>query len=360
MRLLASALALALLIAVASAAAANSIWNATGYPAGAKLFGYQVVPQGIGFSVENFTCDEGGSKFPYEEKKAYAIVSYGEPAAFFTLDGAHGSAFNGIRPATDEAGIAGYLYCYYAAAGHAPNLTGGFSAIHAEIAKLKNSQRRGEAGCRILLDTDRLPCTSFETCQQACYSVTSFCQPFALGAGRAFVNEIWAFENNSRALDAAYSAEGKAYAAFAGNASNELAQGYLGAVNETYAAAERAAASQLFYDYSFCFSPDYPADSLYALKMRAERQYRNSSVFYGIPARSADIANRTAAAIEEKEKYRPPVIEESAKDCAPGALCGNATLNYSEAAAQAEPPSFIAGILDGIASFFRGWLQRGK
>ena len=62
--------------------------RAPGYIASAKLFGYQVVPAGIGFSVENFTCGGG---------VGHAIVSYDEPAAFFTLDD-----FQGARVCTRD------------------------------------------------------------------------------------------------------------------------------------------------------------------------------------------------------------------------------------------------------------------
>jgi len=337
-------LALTLFIAVATAAG-----NTTSYQAGAKLFGYQVVPQGIGFSVENFTCNGN---------TAYAIVSYDEPEAFFTLSGAQGADFPGIRPTIDENAIAEALNCYYAENGHNPNLAENFSKIHMEIAGLQDDDDRGEAGCRILLGTDTRECTSFESCQRACYSVTSFCQPVALGAGRAFVNEIWAFENSSHALDAAYSEEEEAYAKFAENASNERALGYLGAINGTFAAAEQAAMSPLFYDYSFCFSPDYPIYSLYLLKMRAGRQYQNSAVFYGIAARSREIAGVTAAAIEKKAKYRLPQIGANASAGTGSGMRSYGTPGPDDAGGQARPPSFIADFVNSIFSFFLGWAQQ--
>jgi len=331
--------ALAFFIAVATATA-----NAEGYPAGAKLFGYQVVPPGIGFSVENFTCGE---------KTAYAIVSYDEPAAFFTLNKSQGEIFPGIRPITDITAIADGLNCYYIENGHNPNITGYFSKIHSEIAVLEDDDDRGETGCRILLGTDMRKCVSFETCQEACYGVTSFCQPVALGAGRKFIEEIWAFENSSRALNAAYSAEKEAYSAFAKNTSKEMALAYIDAINETLAIAERAAGSPLFYDYSFCFSPDYPFYSLYLLKTRAERQYQDSSVFYNIPNRSQEIANQTKVAIEKKTKYRLPEVGVPKAACTAGVDCESRTLEYDEAGEQAETQSFITNFLNGIVSFFQ-------
>ena len=338
MRQLKAIFALAIFIAMATGAAAS-----TGYMTGAKLFGYQAVPPGIGFSVENFTC--GG-------KTAYSIVAYDEPMAFFTLNSSQSAIFPGIRPTTDAAAIGDALDCYYMDTGHNPNLTDSFTKIHAEIFKLEGNAERGEQGCRILLGTDRTECVSFESCQKACYSVTSFCQPVALGAGRNFVNEIWAFENNSRALKKAYSTEKDAYIAFMANASKETALGYIDAVNDTLSVAERAASSPLFYDYSYCFSPDYPVYSLYVLETRAERQYQDSSVFYGIQARSREIANQTAMVIEKKTKYRIPTIEESPAVCSG---CRNGTLDYEEDSTPTQ--SFIADFLNGIASFILSWAK---
>ncbi len=338
MQLVRAALAIAFFVALASAADNSS------YPAGAKQFGYSVVPPGNGFSVENFTCN--GSA-------VYAIVSYDEPEAFFSLSSAQGAVFPGVRPAMDAPAIAEYLDCYYVKIGHSKDLAGSFSRVHAEIAKLSDDDDRGEAGCRILLGTDRTKCDSFESCQRACYSVTSFCQPVALGAGRRFVSEIWAFENNSRALNDAYAEETRAYAAFEGNASQENALAYLAILNKTNADVDVAAVSPLYYDYSFCFSPDYPVYSIYLLKERAERQYQDSSVFYGIPARAHEIAVQTATAMEEKTKYRLPKIVEAPPACA-GSGCRNVT-EYSEADDQAQAQSFLSGIFNGIVSFFFGW-----
>ncbi|MFA6907664.1 MAG: hypothetical protein WC263_02450 [Candidatus Micrarchaeia archaeon] len=330
---------LAFFITIASAAA-----NSSGYQEGAKLFGYQLAQQGAGFSVENFTCNgEAG----------YAIVSYGEPAAFFELGGQQ-EDFPGIIPATDAGAIAGYLHCYYAERGRKPSPLDGFSKVHAEIAKLQDDDDRGEAGCRILLGTDRTQCVSFETCQRACYSVTSFCQPFALGVGRAFVNEIWMFENNSRALDRAYAGEGEAYAAFAKNASEANALAYLSAANETFVAAQRAAMSPLFYDYSYCFSPDYPIYGLYVLNARAAKQYQDSAVFYSIGGRSKEIANRTMSAMAKKAKYRLPEIEETG-----GEGRANRTLEGGGDGGQAQAQSFVAGFLNGILLLFQSLVPHG-
>jgi hypothetical protein len=342
MQIVKALFALAFFISLASSADNSS------YMAGAKLFGYQVVPQGIGFYVENFTCNG---------KEAYAIVSYDEPEAFFVQSSQKDAVFPGLSPITDIAAIAENLECYYVKDGHTPDLAAGFSAVHDEIAKLEDDDDRGEAGCRILLGTDRSECGSFETCQVACYSVTSFCQPVALGAGRSFVNEIWAFENNSRALDRAYAGENRAYAAFAKNSSQENALAYLSALNATNAAVEAAAVSPLFYDYSFCFSPDYPIYSMYQQKTRAERQYRDSAVFYGIAARSAEIANRTADAVDKKTKRRLPEIRAAPEACAGGA-CRNGTRLYDEAEEQAQAKTFIAGLMEGVFSFLFGWAQQ--
>lgn len=340
------------------------------YQAGAVLFGYQVVPQGVGFSVENLTCNGTDE---------YAIVSDGEPAAFLMAganssgnlsdivksersdaiyntgtDGAGGkkNASPGPpQPVTGVQGIADALRCYYVANGHTQDPAPFFAAIHGEIAQIENNHKRGEAGCRLLLGTDRTECVSFESCQKACYSVTSFCQPVALGAGRDFVNAIWKFENQSRELGAAYSAEGKAYSAFAKNASEGRALAYLDAIGNASAIAESAAASPLFYDYSFCFSPDYPVYELSLLKSRAEKQYKNASVYYNISASAKAIANGTELAIEKKSRYILPKIEETGNAGASNTSNGTGALQLEE---QAGPQNLLVEFFARIFSFFFG------
>jgi hypothetical protein len=337
--------------------------NATARPSAAEQFGYQVVPQGTGFYVENLSCNGTDE---------YAIVSGGEPQAFLAADGAAraGKGANGagaaanassapVQPITDAARLAASIRCHYIAKQHDEDLLPVFSAVHKEADRLRTMHIRGEAGCRILLGTDRTACVSFETCQRACYSVTSFCQPVALGAGRNFVNTMWMFENDSRALEAAYDAENASYAAFAEDMSQERALAYLDAVGNAGADAERAAGSQLFYEYSFCFSPDYPAYELYLLKGRAQRQYANASVFYGIPALAGRIANSTIAAIEKSARYSTARWEDKAGDGsgADGAQGGVARNETETQDGQAAPKNPLVDFFSRILSFFLGRVQ---
>ncbi|MFA6214033.1 MAG: hypothetical protein WC717_02030 [Candidatus Micrarchaeia archaeon] len=313
--------------------------HAADYPDEARLFGYQAVPSGSGFSIESLQCGGG--------QEVYAIVSGGEPVAFLTNGGA------GASPITEKGGIEEALYCHYAAGGHSESLAQGFAGIHAEIAGMQGRHAKGEAACRVLLGTDRHECSSFESCLKACYSVTSFCQPIALGAGRAFVNAMWEFENGSRALGRAYADEGEAYAAFAENESEGSALAYLDAVRAAREAAETASYSPLFYDYSFCFAPDYPAYGIYALEGKAEKQYRNASVFYRIPTTAADIGARTAQAMERQARFQAPKAEEIKANRSAMAL-----------EEDAEEPGLLSSMQGGgvdflarIGSFFLGWLN---
>ena len=286
--------------------------HSAGYPAEAKNFGYQLVPQGTGFSIVNFTCNGIGE---------YAIVSDGEPKGFLmaemqplqngagSANGTGGGQAQALSPITGKAGIANALHCYYVWAGHTESLLPGFSAIHAAVEAVKGAHLKGETGCRILLGTDRTPCVSFESCQKACYSVTSFCQPVALGAGRDFIDVMWMFENGSRELGAAYGAESAAYAAFAQNESEGSAAGYVDAIGTAEGAAERAAGSPLFYDYSYCFAPDYPFQILKEIQRNATLQFQDASHFYLIPALSGEIANSTKAAMEKEARFQPPQPE---------------------------------------------------
>ena len=111
--------------------------------------------------------------------------------------------------------------------GLSPDAVDQFAAVHQGIISISNEYKEGVAKCRILTGTDTRPCTDFESCQRACYAVTSFCLPVALGAGRTFVNVIWGFENDSTALDIAYAQENSSYAVFSSSKTKENMAAYL-------------------------------------------------------------------------------------------------------------------------------------
>jgi hypothetical protein len=67
-----------------------------------------------------------------------------------------------------------------------------------------NKSRKGEYECRRLTGTDRFPCVDLETCWRACY--TPICQQLKIGAGRPFLELIWAFSNSSIYIDSNYTA----------------------------------------------------------------------------------------------------------------------------------------------------------
>ena len=331
--------------------------HAQDYPASAKQFGYIVVPQGVSFSIGNFTCNG---------KLEYAIEADGKPQAFLVpsfagLKNASNITDAKVSPVTEIRGIEDALHCYYAQSGHAESLLPGFSSIHAAIAGVKDARKKGEAGCRTLLGTDRTPCVSFESCQRACYSVTSFCQPVALGAGRDFINVMWTFENDSRALDAAYDREGAAYAAFAQNSSELAAQDYIGAIRAVEEAAGKAEQSQLFYGYSYCFEPDYRSEEIGEILRNASRMYDDSSVFYEMAANAAQVGNATASAMEKQARYRLPELAGDGGNASAGNGTYGADYFQDETAGSQDA---VAPLRDAIVewamkvvAFFHAWVR---
>src|SRR3989338_191864 len=182
-----------------------------------------------------FAASQGYSlkEFPYANGSAYAIVSGGEVL----------SILSGEVPAavlTEPAEVEGALSAYYVSLGHSPEAFDSFLSLHDDVAAIRNNRKAGEAKCRILTGTDRHECTTFEGCQQACYSVTSFCLPVALGSGREFIEIIWAFENNTRALDAAYENEDRRFAALSSARDGDSSLAYLSALFEVNRAATAA------------------------------------------------------------------------------------------------------------------------
>ncbi|MEM2137503.1 MAG: hypothetical protein QW568_00255 [Candidatus Anstonellaceae archaeon] len=259
----------------------------------AQAYPYQFfVPQNASYFL---------TKFPHENQTAQALIVNGNTLyAIFMPKTAFSTS---IEPLTDKGEIASALRSYYSFFGYSEDAVKSFSSVHKGIVATANSSDAGEDRCRILLGTDRHECIDFDSCQKACYSVTSFCQVVALGSGQPFINIIWQFENDSRSLDEAYAREQSAYDAFEEKASANASTDYLLALQNLNVVATRAASNPLYSDYSYCFQPEYNLSEITSLQLAAQRAYKNASHFYLIPFYSEKVRNTTLTGLARKAKY---------------------------------------------------------
>ena len=265
------------------------------YPTQVQDFVPYAAPVNSTFAVANFS---------YANLTAYAIISKGKPQAIMLQS----FPLLPYSPLTDQQELEAALHSYYLASGSSPFNLEDFTSVHESVDRIRGKYDPGEDKCRILLGTDRYPCTSFDTCQLACYSVTSFCQPVALGAGRVFINIVWDFENDSRELTLAYEAEDWAYAHLEKNGSQQAVLDYLSSLERLNRAATNAAASPLYDAYSYCFIPDYSLTALTSLQLTAQKHYRSAESFYALSKEAAYIRNNTLAGIEKRKSMQIPVF----------------------------------------------------
>jgi len=270
-------------------------------------YGTLAVPSDQTLSVHPFT---------FRNATAYAVVSNNSVYGIF----ASGLPFIEDSPLTSEADLRDAIIAYYVSQSYSSNLS--FEDVHAGIVSVSDNYQKGEDKCRILTGTDRTACTDFESCQKACYSVTSFCLNIALGSGRDFVNEIWEFENNSDLLDLAYANESKAYVPLLDGITLEEAKAYLNAVSELNRAATRSSKSALYDGYSYCFEPDYALPVITNMQLSAQKSYQKSEPFFTLDSLVSLVKNRTQdvlsskaaqlAALEEKKLADKKAAEEKA------------------------------------------------
>ncbi len=283
---------------------------------------YKILPANSSYAINEFEFENGTAQaliVPNQQIQAILL-----PVVRYSMV---------FTPLSEKERISSALYSYYLSLGYSPNATDGFAGVHAGIESIKNVRKAGENKCRLLLGTDRGNCTSFDSCQASCYSVTSFCMPMALGTGRQFVDVIWEFENNSRSLDKIYSQEEAAYGSFEQAKSPSTASSYLDSLSELNRAATRASGSPLYTDYSYCFSPQYNLSALTSLQLVAQNLFQNSSYFYNLPQETDLVYNRTQEGLARKAKYELPPPKSPAKK--PGAnssqnLSGFLPMNVSQ------------------------------
>ncbi|MEM4633950.1 MAG: hypothetical protein QW275_02225 [Candidatus Anstonellaceae archaeon] len=270
--------------------------NSVETPSSVLSTSYQIVPEEVAFSIKHFNFSGSEAYAVLIGEDVYAILVQNPPS---------------VKPKVldNEKEISQALKEFYKANGFTIDALDEYELAHASISSLKNRRDKGEAACRILLGTDRNPCTDYESCIRACYSVTSFCQPVALGAGKPFINTILKFENDSRNLDEAYDAEGNAYAKVIENRTYENSLGYVDAVENLVKAAEEASQNRLFEDYSYCFAPDYSIQELKEVrKLVQEANYRASKAFFA-DSSAKEVLRKTRDGLKKMQKLEIRELE---------------------------------------------------
>lgn len=349
--LLASALAAANNSTAANESNASQLFDGS---AELSTFAHYLVPLNSSYEIYNFTVQNATLR---------AILVRGEPYAVVT------GAFPliGVQAATGQSDLEYYLYHFHLSKGKSPDAIRQLAIVHTGFETIAGKQVAGENKCRVLTGTDRHECNDFDSCQKSCYSVTSFCQPIALGAGRPFINTIWEFENNSRDLSLAYKAENESYSLLVKNSSKENAEGYLDAVSELNRAATKAYSNQLYYGYSYCFLPEYSLPVVTALQKLAQQSYQNASAFFTLPAQAELVRNRTLDGMLRQalsEEPEPEAVQNGTGQ--PNATAQNATLSANQTSQPLPTPpkednsylyalgALLVGIAAGTAYHFLG------
>lgn len=246
-----------------------------------------ILPGGAGYTVDGFA---------YGNNSTFILLWNGQPYAVFLPSAQPGK----FEPVVQADKIAAMLQEYYLSNGHSPSAAAGLDVAHRKILEIKGARKSGEEKCRLLLGTDRRQCFDFFSCQQACYSVTSFCLPVALGADRPFINTMSEFENATAALDSAYTNESAAYGEWKNNSTALSLQGYLHSIELLNRAATRASSSYLYDWYSYCFRPDYSLANLTVIQLEAQRDYKSAVPFLSLGEISQTAAKFSSEGVQRK------------------------------------------------------------
>ncbi|VVB57885.1 Uncharacterised protein [Candidatus Anstonella stagnisolia] len=169
-------------------------------------------------SLENLSYSQAllnGSQY-------YLLFSNQTPIAIFSLQGQK------IPLLRTQAQILPVLLAYYNLGDAQGQALSALSQGHASILQFQSAAAgQGVADCRRITGTDTHACDNYEDCRFACYSVTSYCYPIALGSGKSFIDEIWAYTNNTAYMGSAIAAEQAAYSAASSSPNNQTFSAYL-------------------------------------------------------------------------------------------------------------------------------------
>ncbi|MCL6089403.1 MAG: hypothetical protein M1530_04560 [Candidatus Marsarchaeota archaeon] len=153
-----------------------------------------------------------------------------------------------------EGELAGAVRFYHAGIGNLDMARKQLDAAQAEL-RAYNASREQEGRCLDALGLARRPCSDYESCIKSCFASLDFCQPLAQANGKAFIYQVWDYENKTSRLNDALAATEPAYeSAWASISSLEIA-----AYNASLPAVWSASADVLAHPFSgpVCQKPFY-------------------------------------------------------------------------------------------------------
>ena len=92
-----------------------------------------------------------------------------------------------------------FLVSYYASKSITPALYSNLSQVLPHMLAFNAS--RNESDCDKLTGMDTRDCHDRDSCQKACYAITSFCQTIAIGSGWYFIDAMLEFNNDTARAD---------------------------------------------------------------------------------------------------------------------------------------------------------------
>lgn len=252
---------------------------------------------------ETFTTEE----VVFENETYHAVLLNRDPSFF--VRGEEGA----FELVTDEGEIRGALLEYYGKRDITYALLDGLDVIPSLLASFEESREPGEGDCRILTGTDRYPCIGRSTCMQACFAVTSFCQPVASGAGWPFIDSIWAFSNSTRKLDEYPAKTTSLFEQFSQHKTLSNLDALIDIVSSINIEATGINQNDLFNAYSFCAPIDYNMTALLKAQMALFEAREKALPILKLDETVATIAGETnARALLKKEE--PEEIEEEIEE----------------------------------------------
>jgi len=157
-----------------------------------NLFVSDYLKENETFTKVNFNTSSG----------EYYIVSIADEQSFIVAyqDGS-------LTMLTTKDGIRNALISYYASNGLTAEdlkVNKSYTDELLSLVESYNETRVKEFECKTYIGIDRFPCVDLDTCWRACYTPT--CQQLKIGAGRPFLELIWALSNSSLYIDSNMSA----------------------------------------------------------------------------------------------------------------------------------------------------------
>ncbi len=230
----------------------------------------------------------------------YLISQGGTPLAFAKLWKENGDTYGYL--VSDEKEALALVQKYDSSKAPASGIPALVSSATSRMQGFTDGFDESQAECRRLMGLANRTCDSFDSCQKACYAVTSFCQEIAAQFGKPFIYDLWQYENDTKSVHSLYSQSLASAQAAGQNPSAENLIRYAQSLENLDMVSTRMVKDSIFVTERYCGTPPLSLGKIRDARLDIAKARQAFELQSSVKERAAQLASNAKKAYPAGEK----------------------------------------------------------